>query len=835
MADYYGMTSIDTAVVSDTGDLLIGLTDGNVINAGYVRGRPGPQGERGLMGPTGDPGRNGLDGAQLYTGLGKPADDMGVEGDLYIDIRSRFLDIYQKTGGTWLVISSLRDPSASKGGGFQPGMGGTRPDGGGGGGSNVIINNNTGGPTVDNEGNPVLPGMLWYNPDTGHLHVRSANNLEWIPIAGLPSAEFSADPPTEDRGGHPIEPGDLWWDTDLAALFVAALDSSDQMVWVVALPADRGAVPDEQDPFVLPFSADGTIATNPSTGIRYIYHAAKNQWIDIPTTGNNIFYQEDAPTMENVNLGVGDLWIKESDKQVYIFDGISWKEVRARPKVYTVGEPPTDASEGELYFDAGEEELTLYIRYNNDWVPAAPPVSTEGIESNLKLLNEAVQGLQATASSHTLQIADAQSTQYGLAQAAAVTAQNVQELQESQAVQDNQIIELEEEIESLAPSLDRGKWNLAELGLGVTLASGEYAMGIGANRVYCEEGYEQCLLAIGGNPNDDPAALAECNRIWGECFNAADGDGEYYMNDWSHATFLHFHKTDSEGKEHTFVDYKVGMFIDLFDQGDTGFAVFEITAAPELDGDVYTIGVHPVQHEGEAAGLARVKVFELAGTDPTDYVRKSGDTMTGRLWIKPPKNTPALYIYPPQGDAGAGTDSDLQLIRIANSGNSYVFYVEESGAIAGKQGYVPTDARHLVPKSYVDKEFTAPARFEWKVFTNLEDATPQQGLAYLNGASLNDTTVIRLHKQAMNAPVGIKGHSSGLTMFKYSPSPKLYYATILSAWSYSSSGWQWKGTAEVEEVKLFSEYIQIKLGGHRFSNMNFSNTGSYRFTVGGLF
>ena len=92
-----------------------------------------------------------------------------------------------------------------------------------------------------------------------------------------------------------------------------------------------------------------------------------------------------------------------------------------------------------------------------------------------------------------------------------------------------------------------------------------------------------------------------------------------YMNDWSHATFLHFHKTDSEGKNHTFSDYKVGMFIDLFDQGDTGFAVFEITAAPTLDGDVYTIGVTPIQHEGEASGLARIKVFKLAGADPTDY------------------------------------------------------------------------------------------------------------------------------------------------------------------------------------------------------------------------
>ena len=104
-----------------------------------------------------------------------------------------------------------------------------------------------------------------------------------------------------------------------------------------------------------------------------------------------------------------------------------------------------------------------------------------------------------------------------------------------------------------------------------------------------------------------------------------------YFGDWAHAAFLHFHKTDFDGKSHTFNDYEVGMFIDLFDQGDTGFAVFEITAAPTLDGDVYTIGVHPVQYEGEASGLARVKVFELAGADVTDFVRNTGDTMTGAL------------------------------------------------------------------------------------------------------------------------------------------------------------------------------------------------------------
>ena len=501
------------------------------------------------------------------------------------------------------------------------------------------------------------------------------------------------------------------------------------------------------------------------------------------------------------------------------------------PVVIDEDRPQVGVYQGMLWFDTSEEDYTLYIYDGVQWVPAAPPVSLEGIEQSIYHISEKLSVVETGIAGARVDIAG----NAGEIEAAKV---RLEDLETSQTVQDNQIIELEEEIESLAPSLDRGKWNLAQLGENVTLASGEYAMGIGANRVYCEEQYAQCLAAIDGNPSENPEASGECNRIASACFNAVDNGTEYFMNDWSHATLLHFHKTDSEGKNHTFADYKVGMFIDLFDQGDTGFAVFEITAAATLDGDVYTIGVHPVQHEGEAAGLARVKVFELAGADPTEFVRNTGDTMTGTLYIRPPKDSAGLRIYAPQGDAGAGQADATQLVRVANSHNQYVFYVEESGAIAGKDGMLPTLNRHLVSKKYVDEliaaELTAPARFEWKVYVNA-DGTPLQGSANLNGASMSDTSVIRLHKHALNAPVPIKGHGSGLTMYKHSPSPKLYYSTILSAWSKSGAEWQWKGTAEIDEIKLFSDYIQIKLGYRKESNMNFSNTGYYRFTVGGLF
>ena len=713
---YGGSQIVSAAVLS--GQLIIGLADGKVIDCGRVQGPQGLRGDRGPIGATGSPG---VDGNTILAGKGPPRADLGKDGDFYINNRDWFV-FGPKSGGMWGAGQGMlpKDIAPVSPGGTSAATGGGGGGGNGGGSigtiftSNVVLTDPTRNAINTKQGYKVLP-----DPGTGNTSQRDAN--QWA--------------------------------------FGDAFDQIDQ-----AIPVYIGDLP----PNPLPGYLDNYV--------------------------------------------------------------------------------------GRLWFDSSEDDWTLYVYTGPDseWVPAAPPVSTEGIESNIKLLNEAVQGLQATASSHTLQIADAQSTQYGLAQAAAVTAENVQELQTSQAeqdtkiealeasqtVQDNQIIELEEEIESLAPSLDRGKWNLAELGEGVTLAAGQYAMGIGANRVYCEEQYAQCLAAIDGNPSENPEASGECNRIASACFNAVDNGTEYFMNDWSHATLLHFHKTDSEGKNHTFNDYEVGMFIDLFDQGDTGFAVFEITAAATLDGDVYTIGVHPVQHEGEAAGLARVKVFELSGADPTEFVRNTGDTMTGALYIRPPKDSAGLRIYAPQGDAGAGQADATQLVRVANSHNQYVFYVEESGAIAGKDGMLPTVNRHLTSKKYVDEliaaELTAPARFEWKVYVNA-DGTPLQGSANLNGASMSDTSVIRLHKHAQNAPVPIKGHGSGLTMYKYSPSPKLYHSTILSAWSKSGAEWQWKGTAEIDEIKLFSDYIQIKLGYRKESNMNFSNTGYYRFTVGGLF
>ena len=77
--------SLTASVVSAAileGNLIIGLSDGSVINCGYVQGPPGLKGDPGPMGADGDAGR---DGNTIITVAGTPRNDAGTDGDYAID------------------------------------------------------------------------------------------------------------------------------------------------------------------------------------------------------------------------------------------------------------------------------------------------------------------------------------------------------------------------------------------------------------------------------------------------------------------------------------------------------------------------------------------------------------------------------------------------------------------------------------------------------------------------------------------------------------------------------------------------------------------------------
>ena len=127
------------AIVS--GELIIGLDDGQIIRAGYVQGPQGLQGDRGPQGSTGQPGR---DGNTLLHGVGTPQFSDGVDGDLFYSTDQ--VAIYgPRINGNWgkpvylrpqdnksftLPTGMKSQGSSSAGRAFAASMGG--PGGGGG-------------------------------------------------------------------------------------------------------------------------------------------------------------------------------------------------------------------------------------------------------------------------------------------------------------------------------------------------------------------------------------------------------------------------------------------------------------------------------------------------------------------------------------------------------------------------------------------------------------------------------------------------------------------------------------------------------------------------------
>ena len=101
------MNSLATSVVSAAvigGELILGLSDGSIINAGFVQG---PQGLKGDQGPMGATGRSGTDGNTILTVAGAPDTTLGKDGDYAIN--TVVWEIYgPRSGGVWGAGTPLR-------------------------------------------------------------------------------------------------------------------------------------------------------------------------------------------------------------------------------------------------------------------------------------------------------------------------------------------------------------------------------------------------------------------------------------------------------------------------------------------------------------------------------------------------------------------------------------------------------------------------------------------------------------------------------------------------------------------------------------------------------
>ena len=270
---------------------------------------------------------------------------------------------------------------------------------------------------------------------------------------------------------------------------------------------------------------------------------------------------------------------------------------------------------------------------------------------------------------------------------------------DNEAVTYGQLVTLEEEIEQLRPTWDRGQWEYSPESYA---QEAKYVL----IQEFLEEDAQENLCAqaradcMGGST--DPAVTAQCNREYDTCMTAIEGSKWLTTDDWGKVESIAFSKVSTDGTDHSFVDVEAGMMIDVFNINDDGFmvaAIDEKTAGPEGTGFKITL----VQSRGKAGGPAIVKFFQLSEEgqeiELTNYVRKDGDDMTGPLTINSytSDTIPALAVRPTDSYSG---NSDV--FKVCNKDGLGQFYVTLGGDIFAHSDWVPTKDKHLTTKKYVD-------------------------------------------------------------------------------------------------------------------------------------
>ena len=215
----------------------------------------------------------------------------------------------------------------------------------------------------------------------------------------------------------------------------------------------------------------------------------------------------------------------------------------------------------------------------------------------------------------------------------------------------NEIIELEEEIEAIAPSVERGKW--AFTAVGTVANQGQFTM------------YDAEFGS--GSPT---GLFKSAKSIW-------------------------FNEIDSEGTPHAFADVDDGELLEIFIDGSPEYGLYEVVgqAHDETDGasSFWVIDVNFVRtlETTTAVGpgeLCRFKIFRApSGGDASGFVLKSGDKMTGNLVID---------------RSGESTNTAAGLQIKGNRGST-----NNSAATVTFQNEQSNDPGYLTYRSYADQSW----------------------------------------------------------------------------------------------------------------------------------
>ena len=249
---------------------------------------------------------------------------------------------------------------------------------------------------------------------------------------------------------------------------------------------------------------------------------------------------------------------------------------------------------------------------------------------------------------------------------------------DNEAVTYGQLATVAEEIEQIIPAYERGKYNFSLTDVSTSTDDrGKYtllrlntASDNSAATRECENQRDTCNRI----PDKDPI---DCEIEYTSCIARlpAPGTVDIVTNSFNSVEKIKFSKYDADGAKHQWTDVAVGQIIDIFNDGDDSYFVGEITAIDNSNANLVLLTVNKVQAKGNAVGAARIKVFTLNNEidELTNYVRKTGDQMTGTL-----ETTGRILIRP--DDTGAkGANNMLVVNQLSANGNGSIVRIQQDG------------------------------------------------------------------------------------------------------------------------------------------------------------
>lgn len=398
---------------------------------------------------------------------------------------------------------------------------------------------------------------------------------------------------------------------------------------------------------------------------------------------------------------------------------------------------------------------------------------------------------------------------------------------ENEVVTYQQLQELEEEIEDIRPSLERGRWTFA-----TNMAPGQYNIYLNHTDQYCSTKLAECIAEA-----DDPTEASDCQREYTACLEK----GDIPIEEWT-GTKIWVNQLDLDSTFHQWDTIEPGEKLEIVNEDGSGFALYEVD-----DGDITSSGGRigiPVIHErsnGAPSGAAKIKLFTLSDANGADFVRKDGDTMTGKLILKPTNSTNSLAVY-------SKDDADSNQYSIYNYGKLYtpengsptrdvIFYTTVGGDIGGGLSYEPSKSYHLANKRYVDKRVNIPTSAGWKVTTE-DTSSPLSGAAHFDGTSMYSSTVARINFSSRIGYLELYDWTDNKTI--YSNSSGNHF--MLSAYYTGSdvdNKWKHKGFANITKIETYNRndtwYFLVTFGTTKIANGGFKNGQTYYLTIPGLF